>query len=177
MKQIACPVCGEVALALRRGPGRTMRFRLMEVEVPADIELPQCANCKTMPINYQTAQRLDPILQVEYEKQLSKLISVDLDRLADVKPLYEWERQLGLSAGYLSKVRTKPPSPQLVALVRLLANEPLRYEELAHLWSGTNGIMLTETIVLPPPPKPLSPTKVKLQLVEQGDWSIPSRAA
>lgn len=57
-----CPVCGEVTLALLKGPGRFVTQRRVEVEVPHDFELPECANCGAQPISLKLAERLCPLL-------------------------------------------------------------------------------------------------------------------
>lgn len=137
MKTVPCPVCAEKTLALRTGPGRTMKHRLMQVAIPDDFALPECSTCGAQPIDLKTARRLDPLLQAEYERRLSELVNKDLEALASRRPLYEWEQILGFSKGWLSKVReAKAPSAQLVALVRLIANEPAREFELRELWSS-----------------------------------------
>ena len=147
MTKTQCPVCEEQTLSIRTGPGRSMRHRLMEVVVPDDFPLPECSNCGARPITLKTAKALDPILQAEYERRLSELVNKDLEQLAEVRPLYEWERIIGVSKGWLSKIReAKPPSPQLVALVRLLANEPTREHELRELWSATRTSHLVTSV-------------------------------
>lgn len=146
MKTIKCPVCGEVALALRTGPGRFVTHRRMEVEVPEDFALPECAHCGARPINLRTAEKLDPLLEAGYHKRLTELVNADLDRLSRTRPLYEWEQILGYSKGWLSKIReAKAPSPQAVALIRLVANAPDRVKELSDLWARPRTTVLTST--------------------------------
>jgi hypothetical protein len=114
-----------------------IRHRMMEVEVPADFALSECSACGARPIDWKTARRLDPLLEGAYRAELSSRVTADLEVLVATRPLYEWERALGLSEGYLSKLRAeKAPSAQLVALLRLLANQPARQAELADLWAG-----------------------------------------
>lgn len=137
MKSVKCPVCGKVSLALRRGPSRYLTHRLMQVELPHDFALPECSACGARPISLKLAEQLDPLLEEAYQLRLRALIDADLSRLAEVRPLYEWEQLLGLSKGWLSKVReARAPGPQLVGLVRLLANDPARERELRELWSA-----------------------------------------
>jgi hypothetical protein len=179
MKRIECPACGETALEVRQGPGRMMKHRLLEVEIPSDFPLPECGACGAQPIDWKAAKQLDPLLEKAYQKALSDLVAGDLDVLASVQPIYEWERDLGLSAGYLSKVRNeKAPSAQLVALVRLLANQPSRAREVADLWAGRTSVLFTDSVKLPggavsAVPKPT----VHLRLIESGDWHFPERDA
>ena len=180
MKRIECPVCGETALEMRRGPGRTMKHRLLEVDVPSDFPLPECGSCGARPINWRTAELLDPVLEKAYQQKLSALVGADIERLEKVKPLYEWERELGLSAGYLSKVRNeKAPSAQLVALVRLLANEPNRRAELADLWAGRATVLFSESVRISGGAEvsAVPTTPVRLGLISSGDWRIPGQRA
>ena len=140
MKLIECPVCGEKALGLRTGPGRTMKHRNMEVEVPSDFPLAECSKCGARPIDYRTAKKLNPILQAAFEARLASAAEADLATLSAIRPLYDWERILNLSAGYLAKIRgAKIPGAQLVALLRLLANHPDLADELDTLWAGTRA--------------------------------------
>ena len=63
-----------------------------------------------------------------------KATEVALRKLDDAGfKLIDVERELGLSAGYLSKVRKRvEPSFQLVALLSLVADEPLRATAKLH---------------------------------------------
>lgn len=161
MKTVKCPVCGEVALALRKGPNRFVTHRRMAVEVPHDFELPECANCGARPISFKVAEKLDPLLQEAYLKRLAQLVDDDLERLAQTRPLYEWEQILGYSKGWLSKIReAKAPSPQAVALIRLMANAPEREKELKELWASrpTTHVVAEVTVSvserqIPEPPR------------------------
>lgn len=180
MKRIECPVCGERALEMRQGPGRMMKHRLLEVEVAPEFALPECGSCGARPINWKTAELLDPVLEKAYQQKLSALIAADIELLAKVKPLYEWERELGLSAGYLSKVRNeKAPSAQLVALVRLLANEPNRRAELADLWAGRATFVFFDSVVIPGGAEvsAVPSSHVRLREIASGDLHIPGRRA
>lgn len=173
MKTVKCPVCGEVALSLRKGPHRFLTHRRLQVEVPEDIELPECGECGARPINLKLAEKLDPILQEAYERRLAQLVNDDLDRLAARRPLYEWEQILGLSKGWLSKVReARTPGSQLVALLRLLANDPSRELELRELWAapGSTHVVtgMSESIAI----EAASPViqRVSLRLVDAGSF-------
>jgi len=137
MTTFKCPVCGEKALRLTTGPGRTMRHRNMEVAVPDDFQLAECGACGARPLEMKTVKRLDPILEQAYADRLCASVEADVEALANLRPLYEWERVLNLSAGELSRLRgSKTPSAQLVVLLRLLANHPERARELESLWAG-----------------------------------------
>ena len=87
VRAIECPVCGEPALAMRQGPGRMMKHRLLEVEVPPDFPLPECGLCGARPIDWKTAEMLDPVLEKAYQEKVS----------SSTRPLAE--RVLGESLG------------------------------------------------------------------------------
>lgn len=137
MKLIECPACGEKALGQRTGTGRKMKHRNMELEVPADFPLAECSACGARPIDWRTAKKLNAVLQAAFEARLAAMVEDDLVKLSAIRPLYDWERLLNLSSGYLSKIRSaKVPGAQLVALLRLLANHPDLANELDTLWAG-----------------------------------------
>lgn len=179
MKTIECPVCGKKALARRKGPGRTMKHRNMLVPVPDDFELPECSSCGARPLDWRTAERLDPLLEDAYQSRLASMAEADVASLAELRPLYEWERLLNLSAGYLSKLRgAKKPSAQLAALLRLLVNHPERRHELESLWEGKQAsVVISERPRVRAAPQPLPPSKPQFTLVERGDCTVPPRAA
>jgi hypothetical protein len=135
---LKCPVCEQQTLELRARAGRFTHHKQLELEIPADFALPECSNCGARPVSLKTAKALTEVLEGVYTRRLSALADQSLDRLAEVRPLYEWERLLGYSKGWLSKIReARTPAPQLVALLHLLANAPERLRELQDLWSTT----------------------------------------
>lgn len=165
MKKIKCPICEQVELALVAKTGRTMKHRVLPaVAIPEDFELPECGNCGAAPIDWRTAKRLDAVLEAAYGRALVERTEVALGRLKAVKPLREWEALLGLSAGYLSKVKGDAvPSAQLTGLLWLLANEPARAEELREVWSDqwralawageVRHVQTTQVEAVPPKPQ------------------------
>ncbi|MGB8933413.1 MAG: hypothetical protein WCC48_19375 [Anaeromyxobacteraceae bacterium] len=59
-----------------------------------------------------------------------------IEVLGDAFNQRDLERDLGLSAGYISKVKhgKETPSASLVALLTLLAARPARLEQVTHVW-------------------------------------------
>jgi hypothetical protein len=179
-KTMTCPVCGEQSLSTTSGPGRTVKHRTMLVEVPADFALPECSACGARPLDWRTAARLDPLLEAAYQSKLRQMVEADLAVLSAARPLYEWERLLGLSAGSLSRLRNdnKTPSAPLVALVRLLANDPDRRAELEALWAGRPAsVVVAERPRLRFSAQTLPPARSPLPLVERGEWTQSWKAA
>lgn len=165
MKTIDCPVCGERALAMRRGVDRRLRHRNAELTIPDDIELPECASCGARPISMKLAKKLEPVLEAAWSAQLRRWAAASLETLERVRPLYEWERLLNVSVGYLSKLKTsKSPSAQLVALLRLIANDPSRAGEIESLWANERTLVVHESIRVASP-QPVERARPKMERV------------
>lgn len=134
-----CPVCRSGEVALVASEGRTWKFRnIPDLPLSEHIPVPTCGRCGESFVDQQLAMRLDEDLGEKYEIQLSKkaiealeLLTESGVRQRDLEPL------LGLSAGYLSKVKNgKETSAQLVSALMLLAVEPKAPEKLKRLWSS-----------------------------------------
>lgn len=139
-----CVECGARAVEPKAVEGRTSPFRQFDnLPVPADLPIPTCAACGAERYDRQTSERLDEALAVAAADRLSGLAVEALDALAPTMNQRELEVLLGLSAGYLSKVRhgKERPSGQLVAALVMLAVRPVRCQELERVW---------ETGLLPP---------------------------
>ncbi len=133
-----CPSCDRGELVPEAVEGRRWSYRnLPDIELPADLVIPTCSECGESVIDRALAGVLDRVLAPEYERQLREKAESALELLAqtgirqrDLEPL------LGLSAGYLSKVKKgKDSSAQLVATLMLLAVDPTLIERLRRLWS------------------------------------------
>lgn len=119
------------------------------VPVPGDFALPECSNCGSRPIPWKLAKQLAPHLDEAWAVLMRARVSADIEALGQVRPLYEWERLLNLSAGYLSKLKgEKTPSAPLVALLRLLANQTDRAQELEALWAGGPTVTHSEARII-----------------------------
>jgi hypothetical protein len=174
MKLIECSVCGRRTLGLRTGAGRILKHRNAMVPVPDDVELPECTTCGSRPIPWKLAKQLEPVLEAAWSEQMRRHVAADLEILCGVKPLYEWERLLNLSAGYLSKLKgDKTPSAPLVALLRLLANQPERARELEALWQGEANLVVRSQVRLSvgAPPAPLPRPPIVATMTEKGSLS------
>jgi len=129
-----CAVCGTGKIELKRAKGRRTKFRNVELPVPETVEIPTCTNCGTEWIDAKAAGELDRALQEVYESQLKDEAVRLIQELAQhAVPQNRVERILGLSQGYLSKVRSgvSRPSAMLVACLRLLSRDPdRRLEEI-----------------------------------------------
>lgn len=120
--------------------GRRMPFRNMPaLLVPSTVAIPTCDHCGNEWINPETAEALDEALQGAYANELHKRLEVALDKILKTTeiPQRKLEQLLGLSEGYLSRLRGRrgDASAQVVSALALLAQDPKRrLKELDHLW-------------------------------------------
>lgn len=132
-----CADCGERAVAPRALGGRTSPWKhFPSLPVSANLEIPTCSNCGAEWIDRKTAERIDADLARAAGERLSKVARGAIEVLGDSFNQRDLERDLGLSAGYLSKVKhgKETPSASLVALLTLLAARPVRLEQVTRVW-------------------------------------------
>lgn len=135
-----CPQCNngeirDVARAGRRAPFRAT----VDLEIPADIAIPTCTNsdCGEEWIDSALASRILAALEGVYQTVLSAKAENAIEKLKGEISQKDLERLLGLSAGYLSKLKHgKETTAPLVAVLMLLANDSSRVDELRRLWAG-----------------------------------------
>ncbi|MCC7108210.1 MAG: YgiT-type zinc finger protein [Deltaproteobacteria bacterium] len=121
-----CVACGQGALERRTRSGRVDVYKGMELPLPADLPLVECVACGERYVTAADAERIDRALSAAYTRQVRTRIEKDIETLRrhDVS-LASVERALGLSEGYLSKIRKSvEPSFQVVALLALVAADP-----------------------------------------------------
>ncbi len=125
---VRCPACGQGEVFPVTRPGRTARYRNMAaLPLPEDLEIPTCDACGEEWIDRATAQVIDATLEREHQDRLQQLAVASLEKLADNRVTQRrLEKLLGLSHGYLSKIRSgvSHPSAALVSCLHLLANDP-----------------------------------------------------
>ena len=95
--------------------------------LPDDLPIPTCSACGEEWIDRTTAQAVDSALEQEYQDRLRQLVVGSLERLAASGVTQRrLEQSLGLSHGYLSKIRSgaSRPSAALVSCLHLLATDP-----------------------------------------------------
>ena len=135
-----CRACGEGMVRPLAKAGRRMPFKNMAaLPVPASLAVPTCDYCGNEWIDPKTAKAIDEALQGAYADELHKRLEAALDAIlaaADVSQR-RIEQVLGLSPGYLSRVRSRrgDASAQLVSALALIAEDPRRrLKELDHVW-------------------------------------------
>lgn len=136
-----CAACGKGPVAMVARKGRTARYRNMTLSIPDDLELTECVSCNEGYVDAIDAEAMDRVLETAYQHELQRRAISLLDELKEVVPQRRLEVLLGLSVGYLSKIRTKEfPSAQLVTELALLAGDPKGgLKRLDAFWSKTDA--------------------------------------
>jgi hypothetical protein len=135
-----CRECGEGMIRPLAKAGRRMPYRnMLALHVPATLAIPTCDSCGTEWIDGATAEALDAALEGAYIHELHRRLDAAIERITSMTsiPQRRLEQLLGLSEGYLSRLRTGrgDPSAQVVSALALLAQDPqARVQELDRLW-------------------------------------------
>ncbi len=135
--EFRCVECGEGKVRPLAKQGRQTRHKTMMLEVPADLEIPTCGHCGAEWFDDATARAVDEALEGIYRHELRERVRAAIDTLTEHVSQRKMERMLGLSHGYLSKLRNGScdPSPELVGNLALLAHDPKRrIRELVEYW-------------------------------------------
>lgn len=124
-----CHECGAQAVRKYAASGRMTAYRSMELEIPAALKIPTCAECGTQWFDGPTTEALDDALEQIYQRRLKERLKADLETIFH-KGISQahLERALGVSTGYISKLKREERNPgsELVVAVRLLATDPER---------------------------------------------------
>lgn len=142
-----CVACNEGEIVAVTSPGRRWRYRnIPDLELPADLAIPTCSLCGEEFIDRAVAAEIDRALTPRFEALLTAKAQQALGLLGKQGvPQRELEPLLGLSAGYLSKVkRGKETSAQLVAALMLLGTDAGGVERLRKLWAADANLELEE---------------------------------
>ena len=138
MKQRQCGECGNGKVRKVRRTGRFARYKTMQqIEIPEIFEIPTCDACGAEWLDQKTANALDDVLAAIYRKELSHRAQEAIEKIARRRPQRRIEELLGLSQGYLSKLKSgdRDPSAELVSQLALIAREPeKRLKELEEYW-------------------------------------------
>jgi hypothetical protein len=124
-KSTRCPHCRAKAVRGRPGAGRTTVYKTLPcLPLPSELLIPTCSRCRTLFL--PTNQKTGALLHLLYVAELRQRTQLAISTLRDVRSLRKLERLLGVSQGYLSKLRagTSTPSPELTLLLGLLASNP-----------------------------------------------------
>ena len=148
-----CIRCGVKAVKPRTGKGRTTRYRTMPfLRIPDAALIPTCARCGSEYLDEKTCEELSPLLHTVYLACLRTRVRLALDILSQHIPQRHLEQLLGLSQGYLSRLRAGAgnPSPELVSHLALLCDDaPRSLERLQRFWALPDEGWLTVPISRP----------------------------
>ena len=141
-KRKACPLCekGTISAVATREP---MPFRhVVSLQPSRPIPVPTCDRCGERFIDTATARALDEALEEALLTLNQNLVADAIERLAAVHPERQWEKRLGLSPGYLSRLKAgKESSVALTTLLVLLGQSPTRqWSQFERLWSPAHSL-------------------------------------
>ena len=121
-----CGKCGRCEVSAEAVSGRIATYRRMRLEIPAGVKIPTCGNCGARWFDEATAATLDEALEPIYQRTLRNRLQDDLGILQG-RGLTEAriEEALGVSRGYLSRLRSgsRTPSRELVVAVAYMAKD------------------------------------------------------
>jgi len=133
-----CMHCGAKSVCPRKGAGRTIPYRTMPaLELPADLRIPSCGRCTRLFLDRMDKETLSKVLQERYRASLHNRIRIAIDTLSQHISQRKLECLIGISQGYLSRLRAGDgnPSPELVGHLALLCQDPkTRLVELERFW-------------------------------------------
>lgn len=134
-----CSRCGaQGSVRLRKCPGRSIPYRtLPALPLPEDVAIPTCSRCRAEHLDARTQQALAPLLAQLYATELRRRIHKAVAELGRVTSQRRIEALLGLSQGYLSRLKAGAgtPSPALVLQLQQLALDPTsRLQEAERVW-------------------------------------------
>ena len=138
-----CGQCGARAVVGVARAGRLTMYRNLELEVPAHVVVPTCAKCGAEWIDEAAAKALDEALERAYESKLRTRLDAALEKiLSEEGSQARVERVLGVSPGYLSKLklRKRSPSAEMVSALALVSTSPKRrLAELDNFYNPTGA--------------------------------------
>lgn len=129
-----CHNCNLGTIRQLARPGRTAPYKsIPNLAVPADLAIATCDHCGEEWMTPGDAERIDAAMEVSYRQELlGRLRTV----LPDADQASRIERDLGLSRGYLSRLRraTRPPSEALLAILALFRQDPAAIGQVEAFW-------------------------------------------
>ena len=133
-----CAECGIGNVRPLKGEGRFARYKTMHrLEIPENLSIPTCDNCGAEWLDDKTARELDEALDLAYRAELRSRAVESIEAITKYVSQRKLESVLGLSQGYLSKLRSgdRDPSAELVSQLALISRDPKkRVRELVRYW-------------------------------------------
>ena len=110
--------------------------------IPDSFPIPTCSRCHAEFFDVRTTEALAPLLHERYQEQLRQRAKQAIDILMLHISQRRLELLIGLSQGYLSRLRIGAgnPSAELVSHLAMLAHDPkTRLAELERYWAVSVG--------------------------------------
>lgn len=145
-----CPAC-ERGVLEARPTSAPMPFRHAPAVVPAwPVEVPTCTACGERFINAKTAKAWDEALAEGLAVHQRRLLTDAVERLSEVRLQRDWEKRIGLSPGYLSRLKAgKECSVPLTTLLALLAEAPEgAWDHVGRIWSAESAPVVAPVVRL-----------------------------
>ena len=129
-----CAACGKGVVRRTARAGRVDVYKGLTLPLPADLALNECDACGELYATVADAEEIDAALAAAYAVHVRDRVESSIGRLQEAGlSLATVERELGLSEGYLSKIRKSvEPSFQLVALLAVIAENPKKALSTIH---------------------------------------------
>lgn len=139
-KTFKCVECGGTVRPVAK-PGRTTIYKHVEIPVPADLAIRTCDNCGEEYTHASEAAAHDAALEPVFRETVRSKLVAALVALEPIDSMRRIERVLGLSEGYLSRLKKNrgEASPQLVSTLCLLATSPQSLDTLEAMWAVRPG--------------------------------------
>ena len=140
LKARRCHECGIGDVRPQAASGRVARYKnISKLPIPGDLLIPTCINCGAEWLDEEAARALDAALEVAYRAELQNRAQRAIEAITLHVSQRKLEHLLGLSQGYLSKLRARSrgPSAELVSQLALIAHNPKdRLRELEQYWNS-----------------------------------------
>ncbi len=129
-----CHSCHQGTVVPLAKPGRTAPYKTIpNLPVPADLVIPTCDHCGEEWMTPEDAARIDAAMEAVYREELLARLRAVLPEPRDAGRV---ERDLGLSRGYLSRLRKggRPPSEVLLAVLALVREDQGNLRKVERFW-------------------------------------------
>jgi hypothetical protein len=138
IKKRLCKNCGIGEIRPLAKKGRFARYKSMpRLAIPSDLTIPTCNHCGAEWLDANTAKALDKALDAEFREELRQRAIRAIEEIGKYVSQRKLEALLGLSQGYLSKLRSgdRDTSAELVSQLALISKDPKhRVHELEIFW-------------------------------------------
>ncbi len=140
-RSMRCRECGRGRVRSVAKSGRFQRYQGALLRVPAKLKIPTCDACGEEWVDGPTAEKLESALSTIYRKRAAQIIARAMKAVRHYArqksmSLASIEALLGMSTGYLSRLRAerREPSAALVNELALIGKDPRRLRELEKVW-------------------------------------------